>query len=246
MKPAPKIQLSPELMENASPMTKLLMEHERQRQPGMIPWVEVYPLKLNYAIVDTEKIRPDSPTGFALVSRRSRVFDSLQSLMKAAAPRTISSCRRLWSKRANPGTKNAGDGFELVALDALDGKLLRKEGSMLTPQISVDEWIHSYGDSQTIKELDILVEIRKAGEKWPREAMELGNRLQVGDFVDAQDAAGKWYEALVREIDDDSVTVHYFGWASRWDSKLRRRPECGMEGTTGVRMLVCLRRLNAT
>jgi hypothetical protein len=235
MKPAPEIQISPELTENASPMTKLLMEQERRRRPGLIPWVEVYPIKLHYTIVDSEKIEPDSPTGFALVSRRSRVFDSLQGLLKAAAPRTISSCRRLWSRRANPGTRNAGDGFELVDLYGLDGKLLRKEDTGSTPQLSVDEWVLSYGDGQSLKELDILVEIRRAGDSWPREAMELGNRLLVGDYVDAQDSAGKWYEGVVSKVEDDSVTVHYFGWASRWDSKLRRRPDSKIEGTTVVR-----------
>ena len=235
MKPAPEIHISPELAENASPMTKLLMEQERQRQPGMVPWVEVYPLKLHYTIVDTEKMHLDSPTGFALVSRRSNIFDSLQALMKAAAPRTICSCRRLWSKRSNPGTKNAGDGYELVDLNGLDGKLLRKEDNGLTPQLSVDEWILSYRDGQSLKELEILVETRRAGESWPRAALELGNRLNVGDYVDAQDSAGKWYEAMVREVEDDSVVVHYFGWASKWDCKLRRRPESKIEGSTAVR-----------
>ena len=48
------------------------------------------------------------------------------------------------------------------------------------------------------------------------------NRLQVGDFVDAQDSAGKWYEAVVQEIYQDTITVHFFGWSSRWDAKLSK------------------------
>ena len=45
---------------------------------------------------------------------------------------------------------------------------------------------------------------------------------QIGDFVDAQDPTDKWYEAVVRDVTDDTVIVHYFGWASRWDSRLPR------------------------
>jgi hypothetical protein len=57
--------------------------------------------------------------------------------------------------------------------------------------------------------------------------------VKVGDFVDAQDSTGKWYEAIVREVSDDTVKVHYFGWASKWDFTLRRfccRPATGKVG----------------
>jgi hypothetical protein len=40
--------------------------------------------------------------------------------------------------------------------------------------------------------------------------------------VDAQDITGKWYEAVVREVSEDTVKVHYLGWASRWDASIRR------------------------
>ena len=43
--------------------------------------------------------------------------------------------------------------------------------------------------------------------------------------MDAQDSAGKWYESLVLEVTDNTVTVHYFGWASRWNATLRRRKD---------------------
>jgi len=55
--------------------------------------------------------------------------------------------------------------------------------------------------------------------------LEFENRLQVGDFVDAQDTAGKWYEAIVRDTTEDTVTIHYAGWASKWDVTLHRRIE---------------------
>ena len=60
---------------------------------------------------------------------------------------------------------------------------------------------------------------------WPREALELVARLQPGDFVDASDNSGSWYEAQVHEVLEDRVKVHFFGWASRWDGWIcRRRP----------------------
>lgn len=45
----------------------------------------------------------------------------------------------------------------------------------------------------------------------------------MGDFVDAQDSALKWYEAIVREVKPDTLKVHFFGWGSRWDAEVPRR-----------------------
>ena len=85
------------------------------------------------------------------------------------------------------------------------------------------------------RELHVLVETRRTvNSPWPRESFELENRLQVGDFVDAQDVAGKWYEAIVRQVDGNVVTVHYAGWASRWDAKVRRRREVTSSSLEGV------------
>lgn len=47
--------------------------------------------------------------------------------------------------------------------------------------------------------------------------------IQVGDFIDAQDSTGKWYESIVKEVRDDELKVHYFGWSFRFDGIVRRR-----------------------
>ena len=52
--------------------------------------------------------------------------------------------------------------------------------------------------------------------------------------MDAQDSARKWYEAIVREVSEDTVKVHYFGWGSKWDGKLPRR-----KGTNSKVCRVC-------
>ena len=78
--------------------------------------------------------------------------------------------------------------------------------------------------------IHLLIETRptpKAQEEakaWPRTNLELSQRLAPGDFIDAQDNARTWYEAQIREVHDDKVKVHYFGWASRWDGWIRRYP----------------------
>ena len=223
---------------NASPMTKLLMEEQNLSKPRLIPWVEVYPVKLNYTIADDNgNVKPNS-VGFFLVSRRAQVFHALQGLMKQATPQISSANRRLWSKRSNPGTKVPNDGYELIDLYGLDGKLLKKDqdGVDPIPQLSMKEWLKVYGDEEFTKEIDLVIETRKPDEAWPRASLEFANRLQVGDFVDAQDSAGKWYEALVHEVNDESIRVHYFGWASKWDSTIRRKRDDPMTGACIVSM----------
>jgi ubiquitin carboxyl-terminal hydrolase 8 len=236
----PKVKYGRGLMEDAaSPMTKLLKEQERLAPPRLVPTVEVYPIKLNYKIVDPSHNNGDSGVekrGFVLVSRRTRVYDALHDLLEVTAPQAASSCKRVWSQRES-GTQT-GDGYEVVELAALDGKLNKKsgndDGSIMSgnssiPSLLVGEWIRTHQSSDEpddeLKELDILVEIKRPNTAWPRESLELENRIQVGDFVDAQDVAGKWYEAIVREVTDTTVNVHYFGWASRWNATLRRRKD---------------------
>lgn len=237
MKPAPKMEHLVQLANASSPMTKLLMEEEKRAPPRLVPWVEVYPIKLNYKVVSHDSGTDNSKaTGFVLASRRSRVFDVLQSLLKVAAPQTSTTCRRLWTKRDNLGTKNRGDGYELVDLYGLDGAFIRKDESGIPakPQLCVGDWIKTFGDAEIVKDIDVVVEIRRSNDSWPRESLEFENRLQVGDFCDAQDSAGKWYEALVREITEDTVKVHYFGWAQKWDATIRRRLDSTIEGPSAV------------
>ena len=135
----------------------------------------------------------------------------------------------------NEAGTESGDGYEVVDLAALDGKLHNSKpandgaasvtSANTVPSLLIGEWIrtHQYSEDpdDELKELDILVEIKRPNSDWPRKEMELENRIQVGDFVDAQDVAGKWYEAIVREVTDATVNVHYFGWASRWNSTLQ-------------------------
>jgi ubiquitin carboxyl-terminal hydrolase 8 len=239
-----------DIMEDSlSPMTRLLKEQEKLLPPQMVPSVELYPIKLNYHIVDGSDTSPgtnDKYKGFVLVSRRTKVYDALQDLLKATAPETSSTCKRLWSLRGyrnqNPNRGTAptklGDGYEVVDMDSLDGKLISvKKGestaSKTIPDLLVGEWILSHqqhrqkirkttNDDDKLRELDILVEIKRANMPWPREKLELEHRVQVGDFVDAQDIAGKWYEAVVKEVSQTTVTVHYLGWASRWNATLRK------------------------
>lgn len=255
MKPTiPQLKYAVGLFDDpASPMTKLLKEQERLAPPRMVPTVEVYPIKLNYTIVDAGRIdqnakdatAAESATehGFVLVSRRTRVYDALHDLLKVTAPKTASSCKRVWSERES-GTKS-GDGYEVIDLESLDGKRLRVNADLMDsndripapksqiPSLLVGEWIQTYQrsnnrkrDDDDLRELQVLIEIKRPNSPWPRESLELENRIQVGDFVDAQDIAGKWYEAIVREVSDTTVKVHYFGWASRWDATLRRRRNC--------------------
>lgn len=251
-----------DIMEDSlSPMTKLLKEQERLAPPQMVPTVELYPIKLNYHIVDSSTAGTTSKcTGFVLVSRRTKVYDALQNLLRATAPETSSTCKRLWSfrgcsagasslswksSRETTATK-LGDGYEVVDLESLDGKLISlkkptdiKNESLSSPKtipsLLVGEWIRTHqqlrqkihnafdeDDDDELRELDILVEIKRPNTPWPREKLELEHRVQVGDFVDAQDIAGRWYEAVVKEVSETTVTVHYIGWASRWNAKLRK------------------------
>eukprot|EP00934_Nitzschia_sp_Nitz4_P002136 Nitzschia sp. Nitz4//scaffold46_size129759//49937//53329//NITZ4_003499-RA/size129759-snap-gene-0.24-mRNA-1//-1//CDS//3329552589//2136//frame0 len=225
-KPAPIMEPNLKLAAATSPMSKLMADEQQRNGPRFIPTVEVYPMKLNFKVVDHNRGVSDSKElGFVLASRRDQTYQILQSLLKVAAPQTSSGCRRLWCKRDSPGTQNPGDGYELIDLAGLDGKLLPKDAETgpSTPDLTLDDWCKSFGDSDIRKELDLLVEIRRSNDDWPRQSMEFENRVQVGDFCDAQDTAGKWFEALVKEVNQDTIVVHYLGWTSRWDATIRRR-----------------------
>ena len=240
---------------------------EKQRKPRFVPTVEVYPLKLVYSIVakehgsiDSDIVTPKETAGFLLISSASTVAQTMPMVAKTAAPQMPLSCVRLWSKRlANrqqtPSQQQQqlpkidatqkGDGYDLVLLDELDGKLIRKEEQVWKEQSTLEmgEWAYRQTGPTERREVEILVETRaSASMPWARVSLEFPNRLQVGDFCDAQDTTGKWYEAVVREISEDKVKVHFMGWASRWDGIVRRYAD----GTApaGVPKVRYLHRLN--
>ena len=78
------------------------------------------------------------------------------------------------------------------------------------------------GDAAVV--VDLIVETRPSpAAAWSRSSLQLDSRIRVGDYVDAQDSARKWYEAVVREVGEDTVKVHFVGWGSKWDTTLPRR-----------------------
>lgn len=192
--------------------------------PSLIPTVEVYPAKFTYKVVKaawsdtgtTTSTAEEETSGFVLASKTSYIVHVLREAMNLIAPTKSSTCVRLWSRRNEKATRE-GDGHELVDLETLDGLMMNVKKHESTMRVS--EWISRQGSLS-----DLLVETRNnASSPWPRSSLELANRLQVGDFVDAQDTAGKWYEAIVRELTDGLVKIHYAGWATKWDTNLRRR-----------------------
>jgi len=205
--------------------------------------VEVYPVKLTYSLYeekssngqyDNDHIIPTKqalssdlegslhPKGFVLVSRSIDTRAALISLLKCAVPTKSHSCLRLWY-RSGQITKQKddesfatkyGDGFELLNLDK----------SALS--IRMEQWAKRQGnDPHQIPEyLPLMIEVRSSPKSvWPRKDLEIHERFQVGDFVDAQDSSGKWYEAVITHLSEDTVKVHYFGWSSKWNCTLRRR-----------------------
>jgi len=49
-------------------------------------------------------------------------------------------------------------------------------------------------------------------------AQTASTREQDIEYLDAQDASGKWYAAIVKELHPDGgITVHYMGWSPRFD-----------------------------
>jgi ubiquitin carboxyl-terminal hydrolase 8 len=203
------------------------MPQVRQPNPSvdndykLVPVVEVYPVKLRYVITDDGDT---TRSGFILVSKNALVLHALREAMNVIVPDKASSCVRIWSLRDDKATQE-GDGYELVDLNHLDGRLL----SARDPEISkliIGDWVFQHGGST-----DLIVETRrKESLPWKRSSLELSNRICVGDFVDAQDSMGNWFESLVREISEDTIRVHYIGWASKWDANLRRTNDGTVEG----------------
>ena len=239
-----KVILQPStLVPTAEPknlMEKLLQEEEQRQAMLLVPTVEVHPIKLCYSVISPDNVDPpmspsglESHDGFVLVSQDESAIDTLQSLMKVSAPQKASTCVRIWSQRELIHTHR----YEAVHLDDLHIPENDTEGSngssinagaasieLRKRPITVGEWLSTHAGDVSRTQLKLLVETRKTTmEEWPRESLEFENIINVGDFVDAQDSSGRWYESVVREVTDDTVKVHYFGWSSRWDATLKRR-----------------------
>ena len=173
----------PGVEDAASPMTKLLQQEERLNRPQMIPVVEAHPVRLCYKITHDNSSPTKRPQqGFVLVSQRASVYGALQALMKVAAPTTSSSCKRVWSKRGTEGT-NSGDGYELVNIDHLDGKLLSKDMKFERPKLLIGEWIRAHGEKNMMKDFEVLVETKSAKGGWPRASLALENRIKVRSYI---------------------------------------------------------------
>lgn len=188
--------------------------------------------------------------GFCLVSRDAPAVAVVAALQRMAAPRQASQSVRTWTKweyHHNCGTNSknsvagaaaaagaaAFDGYELVDMDILAEELPAEmpppggEVPGRPPQAalvrSAGAWLDQHHAGPDVKELQVLVETRRTDHTpWPRAPYELANRVRAGDLVDAQDVAGQWYEAVVLAVHDETVLVHYAGWASRWDAKAQR------------------------
>ena len=133
------------------------------------------------------------------------------------------------------------DGYELIDMDQLTDEQAiplqqqlaiemgnHSANGQTSPHhllVTIGSYVERHHITPNTNELDILVETRRTVETvWPRMRYELSVRIQKGDYVDAQDVTGQWYEAIVREVqdNDNTVLVHYTGWATRWDTKIRR------------------------
>jgi hypothetical protein len=253
-----KVILQPtDLMQAAEPkdlMERLMQEERRLQAPRLVPAVEVHPIKLCYSVVCQEYLDPptspsgaESHDGFVLVSQDDSATETLQSLMKVTAPKKASSCVRIWSQRVTRHRSR----FEVLHLEDLE---VVDDADQITGatsvdvrkrHLTVDEWLSTHSANASQTQLKVLVETRQTfGSEWPRKALEFENCIKAGDFVDAQDSSGKWFESVVREVTEDTVTVHYLGWASKWDATLkRRRHGKGVEGIMQVGKITGIRHL---
>jgi ubiquitin carboxyl-terminal hydrolase 8 len=208
----------PNLVEPNTLMEKLLLKEQLEQEPQLLPVVEEHPVKLHYK-QDVEALQPH---GFVLVSRDTQLVDALAALMRVAEPHKATECVRLWYATPSPAPKAtaSGDNYELV--DFVESTKSKQ---------TVGNWVQCiYGQDRKSnlhvtdhREVTMLLETRRTVNiAWPRESLVLAKRLQVGDFVDAQDVAGNWFEAVVRHVQEHTATVHYVGWASKWDSTLKK------------------------
>lgn len=54
---------------------------------------------------------------------------------------------------------------------------------------------------------------------WPRDEIvrKWQTHLQTGDMMDVQDKTKHWYEAVVKEVHEGSVSVHFLAWDAEFD-----------------------------
>jgi len=145
-------------------------------------------------------------SGKVWTSRASTIQSFVSSVCKIVSPRSASFCVRLWFKYKHANATKRGDGYEILHVTS-------------DSTMSIFDWCREqlYFD----EDVECIVEVRgNVTGIWPRADFELVNRISVGDFVDARDSTGKWYESFVREVTPDGVKVHFIGWSSRWDLTL--------------------------
>lgn len=80
---------------------------------------------------------------------------------------------------------------------------------------------------RTIESLGLDGEIRvmdeEKGDIWKREGGPRDwKQFEVGQLIDAKDREGKWFEAVITELEEDRIHVHYNGWESKWDEWIQR------------------------
>ena len=185
-----------------SPTSKLL---HAATDSHLVPTVEAFPIKLVYSLADDSNAAGEKE-GFLLVSKAARVVDVIPAVRKAVAPEKSSSCVRIWSKMDSlrPGGKGAtakGDGYELVHLDRLDGKLAPLDDDEGEPsKMTMEDWVSRHlSNADKIESLDILVETRASpSAKWAREELELENRLQVDFFREFPNVFERSQSLIVR------------------------------------------------
>ena len=238
-------------IDRLSLMDKLMIEEERRHRPR-VPIPEIHPIKLTYRLQyegtrhqhqqqgkeRTKTALTRQVDGFVLVSQEAVAVDALSSLVGAAAPAAASETIRLWSRYHYPWkgtTRSCGtdstSSMDTSSFEVLDLAQMAEQDMKVPTPLTIRQWAQQHSVSGTDRQIECLVEVRPTlNAPWPRESLDLVRRMRVGDFCDAQDVAGKWFEAMVCKIDDESVTVHYFGWASRWNTKLKRTLTSSIDG----------------
>lgn len=235
-------------------MDQLMQEEARLKAPSHVPRAEVHPYQFLYRITkDKRAPQTSTPNGWALISSGAVALDALSALLRAAVPRVASHSIRLWTKLdysiADAKVANApnspsssttsslpnhegdksptvkGDGYEWVDLEEISKRAVTKDAKVLT----IADWIQSHFRNPNQRQVECLLEVRPAvHSQWPRHTLLLTQRLKPGDFCDAQDIAGQWYEAQVvgyeaapsDEHTYEKVKMHYVGWASRWNANV--------------------------